>query len=145
LAEAMQTFESHRRWLAPWHFFVIPVLLVNVILAARNAVDNPTLAAGWGVLIALALFLGISLSRYMPLIAQDRMIRLEERARMARLLPADARGTEDDLTRSQYVALRFAPDEELPELVRRVRAGELKTATDIKRAIRNWRADHLRV
>jgi hypothetical protein len=81
----------------------------------------------------------------MPLVAQDRLIRLEETIRLARLLPADMKGRENELTRSQYVALRFAPDNEVPELVRRIQAGELKTAGDIKRAIKNWRADHLRV
>jgi hypothetical protein len=32
----------------------------------------------------------------------------------------------------------------VPDLVRRALNGELKTQDDIKRAIKNWRADHLR-
>ena len=49
------------------------------------------------------------------------------------------------MSASQLIAIRFAPDDEVPELTRRSLNGELKTQKDIKRAIRNWRADHLRV
>lgn len=145
MAERAQSFENHKRWLPLWHFFVTPVLLINVLIQAWRAVKAPDAVTGWNLLVALALFFGVFLSRLMPLIGQDRLIRLEERTRMARVLPADLRGRENDLTRQQYVALRFAPDDELPELVRRTVSGELKTAADIKRAIKNWRADHLRV
>ena len=81
----------------------------------------------------------------MPLRAQDRIIRLEERIRLERLVPADLRGRVGELTPDQLIALRFAPDNEVPELARRVLGGELKTRADIKGAVKNWRGDHLRV
>ena len=81
----------------------------------------------------------------MALRAQDRIIRLEERVRLAQLLPPDLRSRIGELQTSQLIAIRFAPDEEVPELVRRALEGELKTRADIKRAIQTWRADHLRV
>ena len=142
MAESTQTFENHRRWFAPWHFFVMPVLLANVFVVAKRALAGPTFATGWDVVVAFTLLLGMILARHMPLVAQDRIIRLEEKTRLGHLLPS---GEYDGLTRSQYIALRFAPDEEVPELVRRIRSGELKTANDIKRAIKSWRADHNRV
>ena len=145
MAEQAQSFENHKRFLPIWHFFVIPILLINIFVFGWNAIKNPGLWSGWELLVSIAIFLGIGASRQMPLTAQDRLIRLEERTRLAALLPADLRGRENELTRSQYVALRFAPDEEVPDLLRRTLSGELKTANDIKRAIRNWRADHLRV
>jgi hypothetical protein len=49
------------------------------------------------------------------------------------------------LTPSQLIAIRFAPDDEIPDLTQRTLSGELKSQGDIKRAIRNWRSDHLRV
>lgn len=96
-------------------------------------------------MVALALGIGIVYARFMPLRAQDRVIRLEERTRLGRLLAADLRDRIDELTTSQLIALRFAPDDELPDLVRRSLSGELKGSGDIKRAIRNWRGDYLRV
>jgi hypothetical protein len=83
--------------------------------------------------------------RFMPLRAQDRVIRLEERARLERIVPSDLRGRVGELTPSQLIAIRFAPDDEVADLTRRALNGELKTSKDIKLAIRNWRADHLRV
>jgi hypothetical protein len=100
---------------------------------------------GWGLLVSLALFLGVFLLRGMPLRAQDRVIRLEERARLGGLLPNDMRARVDELTPAQFIALRFAPDDEVPDLTRRALDGELKTQADIKRAIKNWRPDTLRV
>lgn len=145
MSDHTQTFKSHRRWLAPWHFFVIPVLLINVFVAMRRLYYTQDRHGAWELLVAVAILLGFLLSRYMPLVTQDRLIRLEERTRLNAVLPADLRAQGANLTRSQYVALRFAPDDEVPELVRRIHSGELKTANDIKRAIRNWRADHIRI
>jgi hypothetical protein len=76
---------------------------------------------------------------------QDRVIRLEERLRLEKVLPADLQPRISELTTKQLVALRFASDEELPELVRRVLGGELTERNDIKRAVRSWRADHQRI
>src|SRR2546423_2038439 len=145
MAERLQIYATHRRWIPAWHFFALPVLVANVIVTAVRFVREPRMINGWGVIVALALAIGIFLSRFMPLRAQDRVIRLEERTRLDSVLPADLRGRVGELTASQLIALRFAPDDELPELTRRALNGELKTQGDIKRAIRNWRADHLRV
>ncbi len=140
-----QTRASHRRFIPMWHFFALPVLVANVFVEAMRFYRAQTGFNGWNVIVALALVIGIFLSRSMPLRAQDRIIRLEERIRFERVLPADLRGRIEELTPEQFIGLRFAPDDEVPELTRRALNGELKTRSDIKRAIRNWRPDHLRV
>ena len=145
MAEKTQTFGSHRRFIPAWHFFALPVLGANAVVFAYRFVRYPNVDTGWAMLVAIALVVGIFLSRSMPLRAQDRIIRLEERARLERVLPADLRGRIGELKESQLVAIRFAPDDEVPELTRRTFNGELKSQVEIKRAIRNWRADHLRV
>jgi hypothetical protein len=143
--EPIQTYKSHARWVPAFHFFVLPVLLINVFVSATRLVRDPSGMTGWGLLVAVALFLGVFLLRGMPLRAQDRVIRLEERARLGDLLPNDLRARVDELTPAQFIALRFAPDDEVPDLTRRALDGELKTQADIKRAIKNWRPDTLRV
>ncbi len=145
MAQREQSYSNHRRWLPVWHFFVAPVLVINVGVAVWRLFQNPLPGSAWHLIVAIALLLGILGSRQMSVTVQDRVIRLEERTRMAGVLPAELRGKEVGLTRGQYVALRFAPDDEVPELVRRIHSGELKSSDDIKRAIKNWRADHLRV
>jgi len=145
MADQAQELGTHRRWVPAWHFFTVPVLVGNVVVVVVRFVRDPTINNGWGFLVALALLIGIVLSRNMPLRAQDRIIRLEERIRLQRVLPADLRGRIDDLTTDQLIGLRFAPDDELSELARRALSGDLKTRTDIKRAIANWRADNMRM
>jgi len=60
-------------------------------------------------------------------------------------MPAEEHATIAALEPGQLVGLRFASDEEAPGLARRCAAGDLKTLGDVKKQIRNWRADHLRV
>ena len=144
MAERTQSYKAHTRWLPLFHFFVMPVLLVNVIVAIWRLLQLPSLGTLYGVIFAIAL-LGLGfLSRIQALTVQDRVIRLEERMRMRQLLPPDLHPQINSLTHRQLVALRFASDDELPELVREITAGRLTTPKEIKMRVRNWRADWLR-
>ena len=145
MAEAPQTYDNHTRWHAPFHFFVAPVMLTNVLVAIVQLVRDPGLERGWWLVVSLALLALTGLVRLNPLKAQDRVIRLEESLRYYQLLPEDLARRAASLTTAQTVALRFAPDEELEGLVREVLEGRLTKPGDIKRAIKNWRADTLRV
>jgi hypothetical protein len=145
MADQTQTLGSHRRFIPAWHFFVVPVLTGNMLVAAVTFGRHPGIDTAWALAVATALMLGMILARVMPLRAQDRIIRLEERIRLEQLLPANLRGRIIELTPAQLIGLRFAADDEVPELTRRVLDGELKDRGDIKSAIKNWRADHLRV
>ena len=144
MAERAQSFQKHARWLPAFHFFVIPVLLVNVLNEARHLIADQTLHAAWMVVFAAALLTLGFLSRTQALTVQDRVIRLEMRMRLRGLLPPDMHPIINDLTHRQMVALRFASDAELADLVRDVRDGKLQTAKDIKGRIKNWQADWLR-
>ena len=140
-----QSFANHTRYIPVWHFFALPILIGNIFALAAIFASDPSLWRGWNVIVAVALVLAVFTSRWMPLRAQDRIICLEESIRLQRVLPADLRARIPELRRRHLIALRFAPDEELPDLTRRVLQGELKTPSEIKRAIASWRADHLRV
>jgi hypothetical protein len=140
-----QSFASHSRYY-PWHHFVVqPILLGNLVVEIMRLEKYPTRYHVWLVVFAIGLIIFSFTSRSMSLRAQDRVIRLEETLRLSRLLPASDHGVIAGLRPGQLVALRFAPDEEVPELVRRIAAGELTTGKEIKAAIANWKADHLRV
>jgi hypothetical protein len=145
MADQTQTFSTHRRFIPAFHFFALPILLINVFVVAVQFWKDPRLINVWPVLVAIALAIGIASSRFMPLRAQDRIIRLEERTRLERLLPADLRGRVGELTERQLVAIRFAPDNEVPDITRRALSGELKSPGEIKRAIKDWRGDYFRV
>jgi hypothetical protein len=139
-----QSYSNHRRY-HPWHHFVVvPILIINLVVESIRLTDDQSGYQVWLVILALGLLLFAFTARGMALKAQDRAIRIEERLRLARLLPGDEAAI-DSLRPSQLIALRFAPDNEVPDLMRRVAAGELNKSEDIKKAIRVWRPDYLRV
>jgi len=144
MAHAPQTYKNHTRLLPPYHFFVLPVLLLNLLEHLRLLWGAPTLGGVWTAVVALALLMLAVLSRVQVNTVQDRVIRLEMRLRLRELLPGDLQTRIHDLTPPQLVALRFASDAELPELVREVLAGKLSTKKAIKMRVRDWQGDYLR-
>ena len=145
MAERVQSYKKHARLLPPFHFFVIPVLLVNVINSIRHAWQDPSQHLLFQVIVAVALLMTAFLARTQALAAQDRVIRLEMRLRLRGLLPPDMHAGINGLTTGQMVALRFASDGEMTELVRDVLAGKLTKQKDIKMRVKDWQADWQRV
>lgn len=144
MAQAAQNYKNHTRSYPPFHFFVMPVLLIHVINEGRHVWANPNRSTGFALLLALALVMLALTARGMALKVQDRVIRFEMYARMRELLPADLVARMTELTPQQLVALRFAGDAELAELVRDVFAGKLASQKAIKLQIKNWKGDYLR-
>ena len=144
MAQTPQTYKNHARFFPLYHFFVAPVLMINVLNTLRHLYNRPARDTVWEVIVAAAL-VGLALAaRVMALTVQDRVIRLEMRMRMQQVLPADLCARGGQLTRQQLVALRFASDAELAELVRDVLDGKLQTQKAIKERVRQWTPDYLR-
>jgi hypothetical protein len=144
MAERVQNYQRHTRFLPAFHFFVIPVLLVNVFVAAWRLIQAPGVGPAFGLVVAFALLMLAFVSRVQAVTVQDRVIRLEMRLRLRQLLPADLQPRIDMLTHRQMVALRFAGDDEMAELVRDILDGKLHTGKEIKQRVKNWQADWLR-
>jgi len=139
-----QTFANHVRLDPPFHYFVLPVLAISWVVSVFFAVRHPSFLHIWIVVFNTALVVAVIRSRQYALKVQDRVIRLEERLRLAALLPDSLRPQIAKLTEAQLIALRFASDEEVPALVERTLSANLSRA-DIKKAIKNWRPDYWRV
>jgi hypothetical protein len=127
-----------------FHFFVLPVFVFSMIAALVHFLWRPSLHEGAFFVISVAAVIAVGKLRFYSMKVQDRVIRLEERLRLATLLPEPLRGRIPELTESQLVALRFASDAELPALAQRALTENLSNA-DIKKAIQNWRPDYWRV
>ena len=145
MAEKTQDYKSHRRYVPSFHFFVLPVLLANIIVEGRRFYKLQDRHTAWATLIAIALFVFAFAARGMAARAQDRVIRLEERLRLQALMSPENVSKIGQLTPAQLVALRFASDEEVPDLAERTLTGEFKSPEQIKKAVKNWRADLHRV
>lgn len=144
-----QSLANHRRFVPAYHYVATGIFTVNLLWALYRLFwplpGVPLFDRLLAVAVAVALAIVLLYARTFPLKAQDRVIRLEERLRLERLLPADLKPRLAELRTGHFVALRFASDDEIADLTRKVLAGDLKTQADIKGAIRNWRADYLRV
>jgi hypothetical protein len=140
MPQEVQSLQNHARIHPVFHFFIIPTFIINLILAIVLLVRAPGWLAGWSVVMAIALLFLAFLVRINPIKVQDRVIRLEERLRLAELLPDSLRARIPELTESQLIGLRFAPDNEIPALVQKTLTENL-TRKQIKQAIVEWRAD----
>ena len=142
---AEQNFANHTKFFPLFHFFVLPVLLVNLgVQIYWLKVFWITFSGVFGVLLALALLVGFLSARMFALSVQDRVIRLEERLRYQRLLPTDLQPRIDEFTVAQLVSLRFASDTELPALARKVLDEKMQERKAIKQLVKNWKPDYLR-
>ncbi len=140
-----QNFSNHTKFFPLFHFFTMPVFLLNFAWSVYmwKHAGFPVRGLVW-VLTSAALITGMLASRTSALKVQDRVIRLEEQLRYARLLPADLQPRIGEFTLPQLVSLRFASDAELPALARKVLDGKMQDRKAIKQMVQNWRADHLR-
>lgn len=139
-----QSLSNHTKYDPAFHFFLIPVLAINVVLVAIQLFRSPRPLGFWLLLISLALLVMAGRMRSYATHLQDRIIRLEERLRLASLLQEPLRSRIAELSGSQLIALRFASDAELPALVQRA-LDEKLTRSDIKKAVTDWRPDYSRV
>ena len=146
-----QTLANHTRWDPPYHFYVVPIFGLALILTLIHFFAHIThgdihdhIHAVLLILLAVAFLIWLVKTRFYALKVQDRVIRLEERLRLTQLLPDALRSRIPELTEGQLVALRFASDAEIPKLVERTLKENLSSA-DIKKAIQTWRPDYWRV
>ena len=146
---AGQNYENHVMF--PKTLFIAALLLLTgVVLAVVGLFKVGTIAGtcliGTGVVInGLTTIFGLGLARNYATTVQDRIIRTEMHLRLQEILPDDLKAGSRKLSMSQLVGLRFASDEEMPALVRKVVDGNIQDRKSIKQMVRNWQGDYDRV
>ncbi len=145
MSEQPQSAASHAKMVPMYHYvgfglMFVPTVYFGVQLVTNFAVGGLMVFAFAAGAVIMAFF-----ARVFPLGVQDRVIRLEERLRMERVLPDDLKARAQEISTDQLVGLRFAPDEELPDLARQVLEGKLTDRKSIKNAVGSWRPDHQRI
>jgi hypothetical protein len=140
-----QNFANHAKTVPAFHFFVLPVLFLNIgwSIYRWKTLLWPIDGVIW-VLTSVAILVGFLCARMFALSVQDRVIRMEERLRCERLLPQDLQARILEFEPGQLISLRFAGDAEFPGLARKVLDEKMKDRKAIKQQIKNWRSDYLR-
>jgi hypothetical protein len=139
-----QNYANHRRFFPLFHFFALPIVVLNVVIVFAGLVRHPGLGDVWQLLFSIGVAAGFLACRASIVTVQDRLIGFEMRLRLAAILPPQLSVRIPELRFRHLVGLRFAGDAELPQLVQRCLAGELRTADQVKREIREWRPDFVR-
>jgi hypothetical protein len=132
-----QNYKNHARFHPLFHFVGMPILLINFIYSIVRAVQDFSIDRLEFIFLSFGIIAVLFVARISALKAQDRVIRLEEQLRFASILPKDLAEKAAKLKTGQLIALRFASDEELPDLVGRTLNGEFATNKDIKLAVKN--------
>lgn len=139
-----QNYKNHTRYVPMFHFFAGSAILFGLIGSIVNLFHSNAETHYSAALITLIFIVLVFLfwyTRSFALRAQDRAIRAEENFRHFILT---GKPLDKQLRLSQIIALRFAADEEFPELAKRA-VSEKLSQKEIKLAITNWRADYNRV
>ncbi len=141
-----QNYSNHKKYVTLFHRVVFPILALTLIGAGVNLyqsiADHQRLYSASLILVLTVCSIAIFFfARIFALKAQDRAIRAEENLRHFVLTGKLLDGR---LTALQIVGLRFAPDAELQALAVRA-ANENLSPDEIKRSIKDWRADTYRV
>ena len=142
----MQNYKNHIRFNPLHHFILTPALIILLIWAISESISygKLTFASIFPVLSIVLILLTSLIARLYALKNQDRIIRLEMRQRFFELTGKSFKQKEKQLSLSQIIALRFASDEELLALIDRAINEGLKSK-DIKKSIKDWQGDFMRV
>lgn len=143
---AEQNYSNHTQIVTPFHKVLFPLAAITMIGSFVNLYkslgdESRIYSASLIVAISIALVMLTLLARIFALKAQDRAIRAETNLRHYVLT---GKLIDPRLEMLQVVALRFAPDSELPELAKKAADSNMQPK-DIKMAIKTWRPDTYRV
>ncbi len=143
-----QNFENHVVF--PKKIFIAFLLSLAGIISAVVGLLMVTTTAGLCLIGTGTLLVGMGtlwtgfVARGYVIKVQDRVIRLEMRLRLEKILPPEMQGDILKLTIPRLVGLRFASDAEMPALVRKVLAEDIQDPKPIKQMVTDWQADHAR-
>lgn len=144
---SQQNYKNHARYYAPHHFIFLPLTGIMLVWGFVNAYRYEDQRIEWLLFSLLSfciLYLALMLRQHYALGNQDRIVRLEFRLRYFELYGAGSRNIESKLAFGQIAALRFADDTEFKDLLEQALQHNL-TGDEIKKRIKNWQADTMRV
>jgi hypothetical protein len=141
-----QNYSNHKRYIFLFHVVLFFLLVVTVIGSFVNLFESigdhsRIYSASLITTLSISVLMLFFFARSFATKAQDRAIRAEENLRHFAIT---GKLLDPKLSVQQIIALRFASDAEFPALAKRA-VDENLSNDDIKKAIKNWRADHHRV
>jgi len=137
-----QNAANHTRLYPLHHYVITPAVLGLISWSVVRMVNGEE--ALFQLLVSILLLLISLVARIYGLKNQDRIIRMEMRQRYFELTGKRFAEKESQLRLGQIIALRFASDDELLDLIEKAIADKMPPKS-IKQAIQNWQSDNRRV
>lgn len=142
-----QNYQNHRKFYAPHHFIFLPLVIFLQgygVYKVFSDSDNHLLWTLFSITIFLILYLAIMVRQHYALGLQNRMVRLEFKQRYFEIFNKRSDEVEEKLKFGQIAALRFAYDDEFKILLERALKENI-SGDEIKKSIKNWKADEHRI
>lgn len=142
-----QNYDNHIRFYPAHHFVFYPLMILLIVgcgIGFYRSNEQQLLWAVLGLLGVMVGWLAFMLRQHYALGNQNRIARLELRFRYYVLTRQRFETFEEQLSLAQILALRFASDEELEALVQRA-IREKMSPDEIKRAVKRWMPDYMRL
>lgn len=139
-----QNYKNHTRFSPLFHYVAVPLSFIVLIGSINNLIrssEDYVYSASLLVVVAILIILTLLVARTSALKAQDRAIKVEENFRHYLLT---GKPLANELAMLQIIALRFASDDEFPDLAKKA-VDENLSGKEIKKLIKNWRGDYYRV
>ncbi|ROI06548.1 hypothetical protein EGI16_01175 [Chryseobacterium sp. G0240] len=142
-----QNYHNHRKFYPPHHFIYLPLLILLEIFGVYKIWADPQNQLIWilfSVVIFLLFYLALMTRQHYALGLQNRIVILEFRQRYFEVFNKRSDEMVEKLRFDQIAALRFTYDDEFTELLYKA-LHENISGDEIKKSIKNWRADRLRI
>jgi hypothetical protein len=142
-----QGYSNHIKYYAPHHFIFLPMMMALLILGVWKSFHDDAHQLDWSLFSIASfciLYLGVMVRQHYALGNQNRIVRLEFRLRYFELFGKPSKSVETQISFGQIAALRFASDDEFIILLARALKENLNS-DDIKKSIKDWQADDMRV
>jgi len=141
-----QNYNNHKQYVFMFHVVLFFLLVVTVIGSFVNLFESigdhsRIYSASLITTLSISVLMLFFFARSFATKAQDRAIRAEENLRHFAIT---GKLLDSKLSVQQIIALRFASDAEFVALAKKA-VDENLSNDDIKKAVKNWRADYHRV
>ena len=140
-----QNLENHAKFVPMYHFVSFGLIAVYTLWSLYVAVTDFSVGALMSLFLGIGVAIVFFFSRLFPLGVQDRVIRLEERARLERLLGSEQHDAIYGMDTALLIGLRFASDGEVADLFKAITSEGITDRDEVKKRVKNWRADNQRI
>ena len=142
-----QNYQNHRKFYAPHHFVLLPLLMILEVWGIRKIFTDEANQLSWilfSIAVFLIFYLAFMMRQHYALGNQNRIIRLEFKQRYFEIFGERSDEIAEKLNFGQIAALRFAYDDEFKILLQKALEKNL-TGDEIKKSVTNWKPDFHRV